>query len=265
MRNFEILLVAVNIISLILFILRRNIPKIFLCIILTLSTIIFILQIVFEGYRWQISIHYLIYFILLLFIFKYIIKNQNRTPHIFNKPIKFFLLFIISIFFLLTIFIAIIFPVFKLPQPTGKYKVGTQVVQLKDNNRNELFTKNKNDKRELVTQIWYPISNTNTQKTKYLFPQDKKIFNNYKEELSKGLKIPSFIFDYWKFIKTNSYEGVSISNNEKKYPLVIISHGFNVMKEFHSTQAENLASNGFIVIAIDHTFCSLITTFPDSK
>ncbi|MEN8905910.1 MAG: hypothetical protein ABF289_08130, partial [Clostridiales bacterium] len=121
----------------------------------------------------------------------------------------------------------------------------------------------KHDKRELMAQTWYPIENTNNKNKKSLYPKDKKMFNEYKQALSKALRVPVFTFDYWKYIKTNSYDNVAISNSEDKYPLVIISHGYGTMKELHVSQAENLASHGYIVLALDHTYCTIVTTFPN--
>ena len=43
-----------------------------------------------------------------------------------------------------------------LPSPTGKHDVGRMSIQLKDENRLEIYSSEKKDKRELVIWIWYP-------------------------------------------------------------------------------------------------------------
>jgi hypothetical protein len=44
-----------------------------------------------------------------------------------------------------------------LPSPTGKHKVGRMSIQLTDQNRLEIYSTEKKDKRrELVVWIWYP-------------------------------------------------------------------------------------------------------------
>jgi dienelactone hydrolase len=47
--------------------------------------------------------------------------------------------------------------VFRLPAPTGPYKVGTQIRHIKDVSRLESFSDGCGSHRELVIQIWYPV------------------------------------------------------------------------------------------------------------
>jgi hypothetical protein len=47
-------------------------------------------------------------------------------------------------------------PVFRFPQPTGPYQIGTVTYQWVDAARPELFTADPHDRRELMVQLWYP-------------------------------------------------------------------------------------------------------------
>lgn len=48
-------------------------------------------------------------------------------------------------------------------------------------------------------------------------------------------------------------------NAKKKYPLIVFSHGAFGIKVSNTTTFENLASNGYVVVSIDHPYHSLFT------
>ncbi|WP_212982567.1 alpha/beta hydrolase [Paenibacillus cineris] len=49
------------------------------------------------------------------------------------------------------------------------------------------------------------------------------------------------------------------------FPLIILSHGMGPGMVLHASQAEELASHGYVVAAIDHTYSTLATVFPDGR
>ena len=65
---------------------------------------------------------------------------------------------IISYIIILLVFqsCSIIVPLKDLPNPTGDYFIGTDVMILEDKNRSENFTTEINDNRKIVVQGWYP-------------------------------------------------------------------------------------------------------------
>ncbi|WP_230199098.1 alpha/beta hydrolase family protein [Risungbinella massiliensis] len=182
-----------------------------------------------------------------------------------KKPLKYSIYSITSILVIFSICMAIYLPVFQLPKPSGPYQVGTQTFHMIDPNRDEIWTKASHDKRELMVQIWYPAQNSKDNKPKALFPEDTTTFQKFTQAYANGLGVPSFVLDYWKYIKSNSYEGVDVLSSKTPYPVVLLSHGFGTTRILHTSQAEHLASNGFIVIAIDHTYSTTATVFPDGR
>ena len=46
-------------------------------------------------------------------------------------------------------------------------------------------------------------------------------------------------------------------------PIIVLSHGWTGFRNLHTDLAETLASNGYIVFGIDHTYGSQITVFKD--
>ncbi len=81
--------------------------------------------------------------------------------------------------------------------------------------------------------------------------------------LSKDTGLPSFILDHTVNIMSNSYFNAPLSNDLEQYPIVILSHGWRGFKNLHTDYAEELASLGFIVVGIDHSYGSVATVFDE--
>ena len=47
-------------------------------------------------------------------------------------------------------------PVISMPTPTGKHKIGTSIHHWVDQEREEWFTDDPNDFRQIMIQLWYP-------------------------------------------------------------------------------------------------------------
>ncbi|KEK23494.1 alpha/beta hydrolase family protein [Bacillus gaemokensis] len=262
MRLLEALLIICSILLLYISFSKRVTQKnrIFLCVI---SSLILILQLLYEGYRWQLFFVYMISIVLILLIM--FCKSKRFLGIKIWKQFIYILYCIAFVFILFSVCAAIYLPVFTLPKPDGLYPVGTQTFHLVDNARDEVLTENIQDKRELMMQVWYPAQNMKDKKRKLLFPEDKGIFNKYMQSFSGKLSVPKFTLDYWKYIKSNSYEETESLSVRNPYPVVLISHGLGTSNRLHYAQAENLASHGFVVVAIDHTYSTAATAFPDGK
>ncbi|MGM1047370.1 MAG: alpha/beta hydrolase family protein [Bacillota bacterium] len=263
MRLFEILLVLSCLALLLdLLFIKRSAQKteVGLCIA---SSAIFVVQLLVEGYRWQLL---LVYIMTALFILIILLRHSRKMVNIkIGKLLKYSLSSILIILMVVSTSLTIYLPVFHLPKPEGPEKVGTQTFHFTDQNRDEVLTENQSDKRELMVQIWYPTENRNNNKREALFPKDKEMFNKYIQTYSNSLNLPDFVFDYWKYSRTNSYENVEILPSTSPYPLVLLSHGMGTSRVLHASQAENLASHGFIVVTIDHTYSTFATIFPDGR
>lgn len=223
-----------------------------------LTTGILTLHLIIEGCRWQL---FFIYLFSILFIVRLLLHKKVRVK--IWKPALYLLRTIILFFMMVSTCLAVYMPVTQLPKPEGEYKIGMQTLHLIDNNRDETFTKDEDDVRQLMVQVWYPAHNTKDNTPAFLFPQEKETFKKYKEAYANELHVPVFLFDHLKYIKTNSYEDAHVLPSKEPFPVVLLSHGTGTSKNFHVSQAENLASHGYIVVTIDHTYMTIGTDFPD--
>ncbi len=85
------------------------------------------------------------------------------------------------------------------------------------------------------------------------------------DSISRLAGFPEFLLRPTTMIKSNSYKGAPLSLTKDKYPVVIISHGLTGLRSLHTDLAEMLASNGYVVAAIDHTNVAAVTVFDDGE
>ncbi len=251
MQVFEcILLILIFLITLgFLFKIHTRKTYKFICFI---PFFIMIIHLVVENIKWTL---YPLYFITCLYfllgfiqlVIGYDIKRYKRW---FN--ITFSLL-------ILSIILNFIFPVYDMINPTGEYKIGTITYDLVDNERMEIYSEEENDYRKIKYQIWYPTDSTTGLKRQPWLEDGKKVSRG----VSKMMGLPFFVLDQTAHIMSHSYQDALLSTKKDVYPVVIISHGWTGFRNLHTDISEKLASHGFIVVGIEHTYGSSATVFND--
>jgi len=214
-------------------------------------------QLLIEDYRWQMILAYIATALIIKKLAGCIMERADTVSGVRKRGA------IIPIILLsLSFALSALLPVFTLPRPEGPFKVGTQTFYMKDENRDETLTYDPGDKREIMVQVWYPAQ-ASDKPTQMLYPEDKVQFRSLIQTFSESMKIPGFFLDYFRYIRTNSYADANLYKAAKPYPLIILNHGMGTTRLIHASQAEQLASNGYIVAAIDHTYSTSGTAFPD--
>ncbi len=66
-------------------------------------------------------------------------------------------------------------------------------------------------------------------------------------------------------VTTNGIINAAVAETESDYPVLFFSHGFGSPSEFNTINAEELASQGYVVVSMNHTYDSLLTVFPDGR
>ena len=152
---------------------------------------------------------------------------------------------------------SIMIPLKDLPKPDGEFIVGTDIMILEDTNRLEYFTEDENDFRKIILQVWYPAIAKNDSIYPYLDYQHVRI-----PYIANRLGVSEKIIEHISGVKANSYYKARHVN--KEFPIIIFSHGLGGNRTQNTANIESLASNGYIVYAIEHTFDANITVFNDS-
>jgi len=149
-----------------------------------------------------------------------------------------------------------------LPPINGLYGVGVKSIHLIDESRLEEFTpEDPDDFREMMIQIWYPID-------KEILEPDVEYMDAPTFAWLKGRSpIPLFTIpdNAYIFVNPHGKNEIPISNNQDMYPIIIFSPGYDGVYQIYTSLIEDIVSNGFIVVSINHPYISGITVFPDGR
>jgi dienelactone hydrolase len=161
---------------------------------------------------------------------------------------------------------AITFPIPDFPTPTGTYAVGTTVVEWTDPERPETWTTDPDDVRALQTQIWYPAeaSPDDVERALYLGRSEAEA-NVVAEGVGDFLGIPRFVFDGQVVARTNSVPDAPVASGKERFPVVLFSPGGGMGRFTNTAWAEELASHGYVVAALDHPYDSTAVVFADGR
>jgi len=201
----------------------------------------------------QLSTHVALSGFILLSILKHFIEGFRVTYLLFI--LIQFLIFQTTSTYLHLLFTALAFigiyyfPVYKYPQPTGKYKIGYKSIEIPG-----------------VTTIgvYYPTYQS-TEDIKYspthqAWKRFAVLMRFYAEALKKR-KIPWILFRVAFGLLEHQYLGVnkdaSIAREEegeetKQFPCIVFSHGLSANIHIYSILLKEWASNGFIIFSVDH-------------
>ncbi|KAB8181174.1 alpha/beta hydrolase family protein [Microbispora catharanthi] len=142
-----------------------------------------------------------------------------------------------------------------LPAPTGPHPVGITALYLKDTSRPDPWNLDAKA-RELKVTLWYPTKQRDGQRAAYMTPKESEL-------LLKGAGIASAPYDTLSKTHTNAIKDAEPAGT--MLPLVVLSPGFTKPTSTLTSLAEDLASRGYVVAGIDHTYESYATTFPDGR
>jgi predicted dienelactone hydrolase len=126
----------------------------------------------------------------------------------------------------------------------GEYKVGVKTLEFTNKNQVDVL-KSKGGvdafyDRNLKVEVWYPATLKEKELELVTYDEVMGTFNDPKRPL-----IP-FTF------KGRAARDAAPLTNNGKFPLLIVSHGYVGSRYLLSYLTENLASKGYIVVAIDH-------------
>ena len=144
-----------------------------------------------------------------------------------------------------------------LPGPTGPCPVGTTSLYLKDASRPDPWAAGVSA-RELMVSLWYPATPSDGPRARYMTPAESEL-----QLTSRGLtSVPR---DALSTVRTNAVSDARPAGRQRAFPLVVLSPGFTNSRSTLTALAEDLASHGYVVAGIDHTYESFATAFPDGR
>ena len=254
MRTFEI---AIPIL-LAVYLLWRH-PRPWLIRLLPIvAFLVMLVHFVVEGYRWQMIPMYA--FTLLLFVISlFAIRSpQGRTPIASSLGLR---LVQGGAFVLLAISTAlpILLPVPAIPAPDGPFPIGTAIYELTDAARKEIYS-GRDEARRFQIQVWYPADPAPSDRRAHWMGHAVVFGRAISEDI---LELPPFFLDHLALVKIPAYEYSKAVPTSEGYPVILFSHGWTGFNAQNTSQALYLASHGYVVAGVQHTYGAVVTVLED--
>jgi Platelet-activating factor acetylhydrolase, isoform II len=148
-------------------------------------------------------------------------------------------------------------PALCLPEPTGPYPAGITSLYLNDTSRPDPWAAGVNT-RELMVSLWYPATPSDGRRARYMTPAESGL-----QLASRGITgLPP---DTLSTTRTNAVSDARPAGARRSLPLVVLSPGFTHSRSALTGLAEDLASHGYVVAGVDHTYESFGTALPDGR
>lgn len=151
-----------------------------------------------------------------------------------------------------------------LPQPTGPYPVGTTSLHLTDTGRQDPWRPGRD--RELMISLWYPTARpaVGDERARYMEPAAAEHF---------GSADGAGVFNYrtlsdrtdWPAVRTHARQDAPALPGGRPRPVVLYSAGLGDPRTWGTGLVEDLASRGYVVVTVDHTYDASEVAFPDGS
>ncbi|MFI6172219.1 alpha/beta hydrolase family protein [Nocardia sp. NPDC051052] len=144
-----------------------------------------------------------------------------------------------------------------LPTPTGPYSVGVTEMPLIDPDRADPWEPAR--QRELMVQVWYPADDADTAPAAAWMPRGGQLAE---ESYLAELGVPQ---GSWALAASHSRRDEPALTGSGRFPILLNSPGMDDTTGWSTAQAEDLASHGYVVVAINHTHEAFAVQFPDGR
>lgn len=109
-----------------------------------------------------------------------------------------------------------------------------------------------------MVKVWYPAEKAGTEAEVYIEPSIAASF-------ASQHGFPAFVSSHLPRIQTHRYATAPLANDKQQYPVLLFSHGLRVPVVFYSAFLEELASQGYIIFCLQHTYETAGVRFPEGR
>ncbi|MEW2401209.1 hydrolase [Streptomyces sp. NPDC046862] len=147
-----------------------------------------------------------------------------------------------------------------MPPLSGPYAVGTVSLRLVDASRSDPWITSQ-PYRELMIGVRYPARAAGAYPTApQMLPGEAAGF----AALNSLTDVPSDEID-WSATRTHAREGAPVDRDRGPYPVVCYSPGAGDPRSWGTTLCDDLASRGYVVVTLDHTYDATAVQFPGGR
>jgi predicted dienelactone hydrolase len=245
MRPFEILIPVL----LVLYLVWRHPRPLAVRLAPVVALVVTLLHFIVEGYRWQMVP---LYGLTPLLAISSLMKLFGANDW---KPLASYLT--VGLVALATA-LPILFPIPRIPAPSGPFQVGTRSYEFIDEARKELYS-GKDEARRFMIQVWYPAEVKDSD-VRAPWMENAEVFA---PAIAGFFELPPFFFDHLTLTNIPAYNNADVAAADEDFPVIVFSHGWNGFNAQNAGQALELASRGYVVVGIQHTYGAMTTVFPD--
>lgn len=145
------------------------------------------------------------------------------------------------------------------PEPTGDHAVGRVDFELVDESRGHPWVEGS-EQRELMLSVWYPSRQGGGARAPYASGAVADFLLSQVEKV--GLSRDAVDVDG---SRANARLGTGVAADEGPLPVLLYSHGFTQTRYQATAQLEELASQGYAVVAMDHPYESIAVELADGR
>ena len=109
-----------------------------------------------------------------------------------------------------------------------------------------------------MVSLWYPAARSDGRRAQYTTPAESEL-----QLTSRG--ITGVPLDALSMTRTSAVSNATAAGRQRARPLVVLSPGFTSPRATLAALAEDLASHGYVVAGIGHTYESFGTAFPGGR
>lgn len=151
---------------------------------------------------------------------------------------------------------------FVLPKPTGRFGVGTTSWFVTDAARTETFSSSAAPRQIKVT-AWYPIDLLTAARANNRAPYLRETIREARAFATE--MGDSTAYDNLAAVQTHSFLDAPILSGTSSLPVLIFSHGFTGLISAYTALIEDLASRGYVVLSVAHTYEVVATSLSNGS
>ncbi|MFC5182488.1 alpha/beta hydrolase family protein [Actinomadura harenae] len=143
-----------------------------------------------------------------------------------------------------------------LPRPTGPHAVGRDTLNLVDDHRRDPWVPSAGPRR-LMVSMYYPARPGTGGDAPYMTTEEARLFLQ--------VKAPGSPYPPDALARTRTWAHTGARPEDGRYPLVVLSPGLTLPRATLTGLAEDLASRGYVIALVDHTYESSGVTLTDGR
>ncbi|MEO7999373.1 MAG: hypothetical protein ABI852_18120, partial [Gemmatimonadaceae bacterium] len=146
---------------------------------------------------------------------------------------------------------------FVLPKPTGRFGIGTASWYVTDATRTESFSSTA-AQRQIKVTAWYPTELATAGRAGIRAPYLRETLREARAFATQMGDATAY--DNLAAVQTHSFVDAPILAAPSTFPVLLFSHGFTGLISAHTALIEDLASRGYVVLSVAHTYEVVATT-----